>query len=45
MHRYCHYHRWLLDYTDIDPTAKAKKGETVFHVAAAQGNLKVLEVC
>ena len=38
-------YRWLLDYTDIDFTAKAKKGETAFHVAAAQGSLKVLEVC
>jgi len=38
-------YRWILDYTDIDLTAKAKKGETVFHVAAAQGSLKALEVC
>ena len=45
IHGYCHYYSWLLDYTDIDRTAQAKKGETAFHVAAAQGNLKVLEVC
>ena len=37
-------YRWLLDHTDIDLTLRAKKGETVFHVAAAQGSMKTMEV-